>query len=60
MVKADHLEIYDSSRAIADEKIGSVCGHVEDVSKGKFEHFTLKEIHEQPRDQYAMRFILDF
>ena len=59
VVKADHLEIYDSSCIVVTKKSEILAGPFEDVSKGKFEHFTLKEIHEQPKP-YAMLFFHAF
>ncbi len=49
VVKADHLEVYDSSKTIITKKTEQLALHADDVSKGKFEHYTLKEIHEQPQ-----------
>lgn len=63
VVKADHLEIYDSSRAAVTKKSEVLAEHVEDVSKGKFEHYTLKEIHEQPqtiRNALLSRFLDEY
>ncbi|MGA8165046.1 MAG: glutamine--fructose-6-phosphate transaminase (isomerizing) [Waddliaceae bacterium] len=49
VIKADGIEIFDSSL----EKIQKESLHIsieeEESSKGGYEHFTLKEIHEQPQ-----------
>ena len=49
VVKADHLEIYDSSMSRSTRRRNSWPCMPADVIKGKFEHYTLKEIHEQPQ-----------
>ncbi|MCE5319153.1 MAG: glutamine--fructose-6-phosphate transaminase (isomerizing), partial [Parachlamydia sp.] len=49
VIRPDHLEIYDSSSEQITKETQQLALHAEDVSKGQFEHFTLKEIHEQPQ-----------
>ncbi len=63
VVRADHLEIYDSSMAMITKQTELLSEHAEDVSKGIYEHYTLKEIHEQPqaiRNALLSRFIDDY
>lgn len=49
VIRADHLEIYDTSHALITKKSEQLAHHADDVSKGAFAHYTLKEIHEQPQ-----------
>ena len=49
VLKKDHLEVYDSSSTVINKKTEQLAEHAGDVTKGKFEHYTLKEIHEQPQ-----------
>lgn len=49
VIRPDHLEIYDSSSEQITKETQQLALHAEDVSKGHFEHFTLKEINEQPQ-----------
>ncbi len=49
VIRPDHLEIYDSTFTPITKETQQIALHAEDVSKGHFEHFTLKEIHEQPQ-----------
>lgn len=63
VVKADRLEIYDSSNATISKKSEWLTGDTEEISKGKFEHYTLKEIFEQPqtiRNALLSRFIDEY
>lgn len=49
IVKSDKLEIYDASREKISKQTEKLAEVVEESSKGQFEHYTLKEIHEQPQ-----------
>jgi glucosamine--fructose-6-phosphate aminotransferase (isomerizing) len=49
VVKADHVEIYDASLAQINKQSQLLAQHAEDITKGEFEHYTLKEIYEQPQ-----------
>lgn len=49
IIKADHLEVYNSSMATINKKTEQLALHADDVTKGSFEHYTLKEIFEQPQ-----------
>lgn len=63
LVKADHIEVYDSSMSAITKQVQQLSEHADDVSKGKFEHYTLKEIFEQPqtiRNAMLSRFIMEY
>lgn len=49
VVKAGNLEIYNDSHELVKREYEKLEVSAADVSKGKFEHFTLKEIFEQPQ-----------
>lgn len=49
VVQSNKLEIYDSSREQITKKSETLDALSEEASKGAFEHYTLKEIHEQPQ-----------
>lgn len=49
VVKADKLEIFDTSLEQLSKETQKLSFEVEEISKGEYEHYTLKEIHEQPR-----------
>lgn len=49
VVHADKVEIYDASHAKISRKSEKLSAAIEDSSKGHFEHYTLKEINEQPQ-----------
>lgn len=49
VVKADKLEVFDTSLEQLSKEPQKLSFESEDISKGGYEHFTLKEIHEQPR-----------
>jgi glucosamine--fructose-6-phosphate aminotransferase (isomerizing) len=62
VVRADRQEIYN-----ADEKIAKssqlLTEEITEITKGDYEHYTLKEIYEQPqaiRSALLSRFILDY
>lgn len=44
----DKVTIYDSKLNIVNKKINTFDGDINKISKGKYEHFMLKEIFEQP------------
>lgn len=48
VIKASSQQVYNTEQAINKESC-VIEGRFEDVSKGDFEHYTLKEIHEQPQ-----------
>lgn len=63
ILKRDHLEVYDSSSTKVNKKTEQLADHAGDVTKGKFAHYTLKEIHEQPqtiRNALLSRFLDDY
>lgn len=49
LLSAAKIEIYDSSMQLIDKQSIKLAFHAQEVSKGHFKHFTLKEIHEQPQ-----------
>jgi len=63
VVSPEKLEIFDSSMEQIEKQTEQLSIVVEDVSKGKFEHFTLKEIYEQPqaiRNAMLSRYLEDY
>lgn len=49
VIKADSQQIYNTSRDLIDKQPFVLEEAVETVDKGQFEHYTLKEIFEQPQ-----------
>lgn len=49
VVQADKLEIYNSLHEQINRRSETIAAGAEDISKGSFEHYTLKEIFEQPQ-----------
>ncbi|NGX58033.1 MAG: Glutamine--fructose-6-phosphate aminotransferase [isomerizing] [Chlamydiae bacterium] len=49
VVKKDGYEIYDSMMSPVSKESRELIGKAEEVTRGKFEHYTLKEIFEQPQ-----------
>lgn len=49
VVQANKLEIYNSAQEQIKKPSEKIGTNTEDISKGKFEHYTLKEIYEQPQ-----------
>lgn len=45
----EEIKIYDSSRKLVKRDIMKVNWSIEDAEKGGYDHFMLKEIHEQPK-----------
>ena len=63
VVKADSVEIYDATMQQITKKTEQLVHHSVEISKGDFEHYTLKEIFEQPqsiRNALLSRFIEDY
>lgn len=48
-ITPEGVEIYDATMAQISKKTEQLLHSVEEVSKGAYEHFTLKEIFEQPQ-----------
>lgn len=48
IVRADEVETFDASMNKIIKNRELLASHVEDIDKGDFEHFTLKEIFDQP------------
>lgn len=49
VVHTNEVDVYDASHAKISRKSERLSVSIEDSSKGHFEHYTLKEIHEQPQ-----------
>jgi len=63
VVQANKLDVFDATMAPITKKTLKLAAHATDVSKGHFEHYTLKEIHEQPqtiRNAMLSRFLEDY
>ncbi len=63
IVKADSLQIFDQTCAQVMRKTSSIDTSISDISKGSYEHYTLKEIFEQPqtiRNALLSRFVEDY
>lgn len=58
VVKKDSISIYDTHKELIHKKLNTADWDVDAAEKGGYEHFMLKEIHEQPlavRDTVAPR-----
>lgn len=63
VVKADHLEIYDSGMMPVEKRKETISAKNAEATKGEYEHFTLKEIFEQPqtvRSALLSRFLEEY
>ncbi|MEM1282411.1 MAG: glutamine--fructose-6-phosphate transaminase (isomerizing) [Chlamydiota bacterium] len=63
VVKANKLEVFNLQMKPVEKALEKLLYGAHDSSKGDFEHFTLKEIFEQPqtiKNAYATRFIQDY
>lgn len=49
VVKADCQQVFNATKATVSKKSHFLDTYTKDMGKGKYEHFTLKEIHEQPQ-----------
>lgn len=49
VVKVGNIEIFDAFNTKISKKSDTLSAAAEDSSKGHFDHYTLKEIHEQPQ-----------
>lgn len=49
VIKASSQQVYNASRRTVSKSSHFLNTHVDDISKGKYEHFTLKEIYDQPQ-----------
>ncbi|HEY8418933.1 MAG TPA: glutamine--fructose-6-phosphate transaminase (isomerizing) [Clostridia bacterium] len=47
-VTADKIEIYDSDRKPVSKEVYKVTWNAQDATKGGYEHYMIKEIHDQP------------
>jgi len=63
VVKADSFEVYDEMMKQVSKETEVLASEAEEISKGKYAHFMLKEIHEQPqtiRNALLARFMEDY
>lgn len=63
VIRAQGFEVYDLSLMQVEKEMEQLAASAVDVTKGDFEHYTLKEIYEQPqtlRNALASRFIEDY
>jgi glucosamine--fructose-6-phosphate aminotransferase (isomerizing) len=63
VIKSDKLEIYDSFCTPIDKKIQQLSLEAGNISKGGYEHYTIKEIFEQPqtiRNALLSRFLEEY
>ena len=49
VVRPDKVEIFDSGNEQIDKEVHELNINAEDISKDGYDHYTLKEIHEQPQ-----------
>lgn len=49
VIKADGVDIYDAFQSAISRNTETLTTAMEEVTKAGYEHFTLKEIHEQPQ-----------
>lgn len=49
VVQSDKLEVYNASQEQISKSKETLGAGTEDITKGSFEHYTLKEIYEQPQ-----------
>lgn len=59
VVEANHFAVYNSQGDLMSKTVETISTDQLDACKGKYEHYTLKEIFEQPRtikNAYANRF----
>jgi len=62
-VKAKRVEVFDATKTEVSKKIEALSHDAEAITKGAFEHYTLKEIFEQPqsiKNAMLLRFFEDF
>jgi glutamine---fructose-6-phosphate transaminase (isomerizing) len=63
IVKPNKIEVFDASQERIDKKTQVLTETVHEISKGSFDHFTLKEIYEQPqviRNALLSRFLEEY
>ncbi len=62
VIKADSQQVYNTNQEITKES-QLIEGNVDQISKGTFDHYTLKEIYEQPqaiRNALLSRFLPEY
>ena len=63
VVKSNKIEVFDATQERIDKRTQQIAETTQEISKGTFEHYTLKEIHEQPqviRNALLSRFLEDY
>lgn len=63
VIRKDEIETFDASRQRIIKTRELLASQVEQTSKGSYEHYTLKEIHEQPtslRNAIFSRYVEDY
>lgn len=63
VLQREKVEVYTTNLEPIDKKTETLSSLIEQSDKGEFDHFTLKEIHEQPqslRNAIGNRFIEEF
>lgn len=49
VIEANKVEVFDASEELVEKKPLQLTENIEEINKGNFEHYTLKEIYEQPQ-----------
>lgn len=63
VVQANHLEVFNASMEKIAKETEKLTHEAQEISKGGFEHYTLKEINEQPqsiRNALLSRYLEDY
>lgn len=63
VIKANKVEVFNLKMEQVDKTLKQLELHADEVNKGDFEHYTLKEIYQQPqaiRNACASRFLEDY
>lgn len=63
IVKVDKVEVYNFKNQLVTKNKEQLKFNYDDVSKGNYEHFTLKEIFEQPqtiKNAFSSRFLQEY
>jgi glucosamine--fructose-6-phosphate aminotransferase (isomerizing) len=62
-IKPHSIELFDASRTPISKQVEKLKHSAEEFSKGEYEHYTLKEIHDQPqaiRNAMLSRFLEEY
>lgn len=63
VVQVNQIEVYNGENRLVTKKTETLTEERQNACKGSYEHFTLKEIFEQPqtiKNAFASRFIFDY